>query len=381
MKPIYLDYAATTPIDPAVRIAMEPYLVEQFGNPHAEHMHAIGPASAIEEARHKVADLIGAQSAEIVFTSGATEANNSALKGVMTSPERRGPHLIVSAIEHSCVLESARALERQGCELTILPVGTDGVVSPDKVAEAITPRTALVSVMLLNNEIGSVQPLAAISKRLRGDGIVLHTDAAQAAARIAIDVEELGVDLLSLSGHKVYAPMGVGALYISADCPVTLEPLIHGGGQQGGRRGGTLPTFLCVGIGEAARIARTTKSHQVNEGGAVRFIAGITAVVPDVAINGSWPTQANAIVNLRFAGAAAVDVLQFLYSNLSASMGSACHTGSLERSHVLAALGLNEQESAASIRFSFGRTTTDEEIDVAVNAIANAVEKARLLQT
>ena len=380
IRPIYLDYAATTPIDPAVRVAMKPYLAEQFGNPHAEHMHAIAPASAIDEARQNVADLIGAQSTEIVFTSGATEANNAALKGVMGSPGRRGPHLIVSAIEHSCVLESARALERQGCELTVLPVGADGVVSPEVVAEAITPRTALVSIMLLNNEIGSIQPLALIGERLRGTGIVLHTDAAQAAARIGINVEELGVDLLSLSGHKIYAPKGVGALYVSVDCPVALEPLIHGGGQQGGRRGGTLPTFLCVGMGEAARIAQSNMAFQNVHGGALRFVSNMKAAVSGVVINGPAPKQADAIVNMRFAGVSGVDLLQFLYSDLSASMGSACHAGSLERSHVLTALGLKERESAASIRFSFGRMTTDEEVDAAVGAIASAVEKARSLQ-
>lgn len=378
MSSIYLDFAATTPIDPTVRSIMEPLLVGYFGNPHAEHSEAIGPAAAIALAAKQVADFMGADPGEVVFTSGATEANNAAIKGVMMSPQRRGRHLIVSSIEHSCVLESARALERAGCELTVIPVDSLGRVDPDDVAAAVTPHTALVSIMLMNNEIGTVQPLGEIAKVLSGKGIVFHTDAAQAAARISLNVADLGVDLLSISGHKLYGPKGIGALYVSADSPAQLEPLIHGGGQQAGRRGGTMPTFLCAALGAAVEVTsgKLLKNDRKTEN-AAEFLRQVRAAISGTVLNGAEPTVADAIINLRFPGADATSVLQMLYGTVSASMGSACHAGSLAPSHVLQAIGLNETEAGESIRFSVGRTTTTDDIARAVIALKSAVTAVR----
>lgn len=378
MSAVYLDFAATTPVDPTVRSVMESLLVEHFGNPHSEHFDAVGPAAAIELAATQVADFICADPGEIVFTSGATEANNAAIKGVMMSPQRRGRHMIVSAIEHSCVLESARALERVGCELTVIPVDHLGRVDPNDVAAAVTPQTALVSIMLMNNEIGTVQPLGEIAKILSGKGIVFHTDAAQAAARILLNVADLGVDLLSISGHKLYGPKGIGALYVSADSPTRLEPLIHGGGQQAGRRGGTMPTFLCAALGAAAEVTsgKLLENDRKTES-AAEFLRQVRSTISGTVLNGPEPTVTDAIINLRFAGADATSVLQILYGRVSASMGSACHAGSIAPSHVLQAIGLNETEASESIRFSVGRTTTTDDISRAAIALKAAVTTVR----
>ncbi|EFL89436.1 cysteine desulfurase family protein [Ahrensia sp. R2A130] len=380
MTGIYLDFAATTPIDPRVRAAMEPLLSAHFGNPHAEHSDAIAPAAAIDTAEKQVAHLIGAQPGEIVFTSGATEANNAALKGVMRSTQRRGDHLIVSAIEHSCVLESARALERSGCTVTFIPVDRLGYVTTGDVLDAVTPETALISIMLVNNELGTRQPVREIVQQVAGQGIVTHTDAAQAVARIRVDVHDLGVDLLSLSGHKLYGPKGIGALYSSSDCPVRLEPLIHGGGQQGGRRGGTVPAFLCAGLGAAAEQAMDALNLSDTAFAAARyFIESLDRAIEGVDFNGFGPTDYDGIVSVRFHDAKAIDVLQHLYGRVSASLGSACHAGSIEPSHVLQAIGLDTAQMSESIRFSFGRDATEIEVDRAVSMIADAVLRTRAL--
>jgi cysteine desulfurase len=260
--PIYLDYQASTPLDPAVGAAMRPYLDGWVGNPHSDHAFGWRAASTVEDARSAVADLIGADSGEIVMTSGATEANNLALQGLLYTQRPRN-HVIVTAIEHKCVLASALLLQEHGFRVEIVPVEPNGIVNPDRIDGILTDDTALVSVMLANNEIGTLQPVAEIAELCRPRGIVLHTDAAQAVGKIPVNVVSLGVDLLSLSGHKIYGPQGIGALYISRDCPVTLRPLLLGGAQQDGRRAGTVPVMLCAGLAAACTIAgeRMTGDH------------------------------------------------------------------------------------------------------------------------
>lgn len=373
MRSIYLDHAASTPIDPRVRTAMEPFLSGYFGNPHAEHADAVEPADAIAQAATLVAELINADAGEIVFTSGATEANNTALKGVMLAEARRGSHLIVSAIEHSCVLEAARWLERQGCDLTVVPVRSNGTVAPDVVVRAVRDDTALVSIGLVNNELGTLQPLQEIADHLRGTGVVFHTDAAQAPVRTHVDVHELGVDLLSLSGHKMAGPKGVGALFVSLSCPVRLEPLLHGGGQQGGRRGGTVPTFLCVGLGEAAKHAAGKRKAAALVTQA--FERRLRELRPNALVNGGSGPNVGSILNVRIPGVDASSVLQLLYGRVSASMGSACHAGSIETSHVLAAIGLAAAEVAESIRFSFSANTSIEDAERSAILVASAADQ------
>src|SRR5438270_4951363 len=269
--PVYLDYQATTPTDPRVVAAMLPYFTEKFGNPHSTS-HGFGreAAAAVEQARGKVAALIGADSREIVFTSGATESNNAALKGAMRflRDERRADkdHIVTVATEHKCVLETCHELEREGFSLTILPVGQDGLLDPDILVAAIGPRTALVSVMAVNNEIGVIQPLARIGALCRSRGVLFHTDAAQAVGKVPLDVDAMQIDLLSISGHKLYGPKGIGALYVRRRPRVRLAPLIDGGGQERGFRSGTLPTPLCVGLGRACAIAQ---AEMAAESGAV----------------------------------------------------------------------------------------------------------------
>ena len=376
---IYLDFPATTPMDAEVGAAMRPYMNELFGNPHSDHAHGLAPSEAIDEAIRHVATLIGADPGEIVFTSGATEANNHAIKGVMRSGDRRGDHVVVSAIEHRCVLEAARSLRAHGYEVTEVPPGPDGVVRPDAIEAAIRPDTALVSLMLVNNEVGSRQLVREVAAAVRAAGAVMHTDAAQAVGKIPVDVAELGVHLLSLSGHKFYGPKGIGALYVSTDCPVRLEPLIYGGGQQAGRRGGTLPTFLCVGLGEAARIAaeRMGQDTEARSWVAATFEAALRGATTGVAMNGPSGQTRGIADSYRFEGADAASVLQLLYGKVSASMGSACRAGSIEPSHVLVAMGLTPEQANQSIRFGFGRATTEDEARCAAAMVADAVEKAR----
>ena len=379
---IYLDLPATTPIDSRVLTVMRPFLEAQFGNPHSDHFHGFIPAEAVALAAEQIAELLNADPGEIVFTSGATESNNAAIKGVMHARERRGDHIVVSAIEHKCVLEASRSLRAAGHEVTEVAPDNGGVVHADAIAAAMRPDTALVSLMLLNNEIGTLQPVAEVAQIVRARGAVMHTDAAQAVGKIAVDVLDLGVDLLSLSGHKFYGPKGIGALYVSSTCPVRLEPLIHGGGQQAGRRGGTLPAFLCAGLGEAARIAREEQDTAIRAVvAAATFDALLREAVPNVVLNGDPEAVAPFCRSYRFPGSDAASVLQRLYGRVSASMGSACTAGAIEPSHVLTAMGLIGEDAAASIRFGFGRTTDVAEARHAAILVAEAVrlsEKHRM---
>jgi cysteine desulfurase len=381
--PVYLDYQATTPTDPRVVAAMLPYFTEKFGNPHSTS-HGFGreAAEAVEQARREVAALIGAEPREIVFTSGATESNNAALKGAMRflRDERRADkdHIVTVATEHKCVLETCHQLEREGFSLTILPVGDDGLVDPDTLAAAIGSRTALVSVMAVNNEIGVIQPLGEIGALCRSRGVLLHSDAAQAVGKIPLDVEAMQIDLLSISGHKLYGPKGIGALYIRRRPRVRLAPLIDGGGQERGFRSGTLPTPLCVGLGRACAIAQAEMAAESTKIAALRrrLLAGLRSRIPGTRLNGSAEHRVGGNLNLAFEGLDG-DTLLEACPAVAASTGSACSSASVEPSYVLRALGLDEAAARSSLRLSVGRFTTEAEIDFAVDALAAAVERLR----
>jgi cysteine desulfurase len=381
--PVYLDYQATTPTDPRVVAAMLPYFTEKFGNPHStSHRFGREAAAAVEQARGEVAALIGAEPREIVFTSGATESNNAALKGAMRflRDERRAEkdHVVTVATEHKCVLETCRQLEREGFSVTILPVGQDGLLDLDRLAAAIGPRTGLVSIMAVNNEIGVIQPLARIGALCRSRGVLFHTDAAQAIGKIPLDVEAMRIDLLSISGHKIYGPKGIGALYARRRPRVRLMPLIDGGGQERGFRSGTLATPLCVGLGRACAIAQ---AEMVAENVALealrrRLLAGLRSRVPGTRLNGTAEHRVAGNLNVAFAGVDADSLLECCPA-VAASTGSACSSASVEPSYVLRALGLDEAAARSSLRLCVGRFTTEAEIDFAVDALAAAVTRLR----
>jgi cysteine desulfurase len=372
--PIYLDYQASTPLDPAVGAAMRPFLDGWVGNPHSDHGFGWQAASTVEDARTAVADLIAADSGEIVITSGATEANNLAIQGFIYNTPRGRDHIILTAIEHKCVLASALSLREHGFRVDIVPVEPNGIVDPGRIGELLSDNTALVSVMLANNEIGTLQPVAEIADLCRSRGIVVHTDAAQAVGKIPVDVTSLGVDLLSLSGHKIYGPQGIGALYISRDCPVALRPLLLGGAQQDGRRAGTVPVMLCAGLAAACKIAgeRMTGDHAHSLRLRNLFLNALQAAFPDLSVNGDLQKRLPGNLNIRLRGCDADSLLARLRRQLAASTGSACNSGLIEPSYVLLALGLTLEEVNSSIRFGFGRFTTVADIERAADAVANA---------
>ena len=377
--PIYLDYQATTPMDSRVLAKMMPYLTEKFGNPHSRS-HSFGweAEAACELAREQVADLIGANEKEIIFTSGATESNNLAIKGVARFYKDKKNHIITPQTEHKCVLDSCRHLEQEGFEVTYLPVQTNGLVDLEALKAAIKPNTLLVSVMAVNNEIGVIQPLAEIGKICREHDIFFHTDAAQAFGKIPLDVEAMNIDLMSISGHKIYGPKGVGALFVRRRPRIRLEPLFSGGGQERGFRSGTLPTPQVVGLGEAASIA---KKEMVQDAAHVAKLFGkfekeILHGMPDVYLNGDRKNRWLGNANISFAYVEGESMVMAL-KDLAVSSGSACTSASLEPSYVLRALGVNEEMAHTSIRFGFGRFTTEEEIDFAINLIKNSVGKLR----
>jgi cysteine desulfurase len=382
--PVYLDNQSSTPLDPRVLDAMLPYFTEHFGNPHSEsHIYGRNAAAAIEAARAEIARLIRADPREIVFTSGATESNNLALKGAArfarAYPPGRGPardHLIIPATEHKCVLESAAALEREGCTVTWLAVEPNGLVALDRLADAIGERTLLVSIMAAHNEIGVIQPLAEIGALCRARGVLFHTDAAQAAGKIPLDVEAMRIDLLSISGHKLYGPKGVGALYIRRRPRVRLLPLIDGGGQERGMRSGTLPTPLCVGLGRAAALAAAEMADEAPRlrGLRDRLHDQLARRVPGLRLNGDRERRLPGSLNLAFPGLTAPDLIEACPS-VAMSTGSACTSASVEPSYVLRALGLPEPLANASIRLGLGRFTTAAEVDFAADAIAAAAAR------
>jgi cysteine desulfurase len=377
---IYLDYQASTPADSRVVEAMVPYWSRVCGNPHAAD-HAFGWAAdaAIEAARGQIATAIRADADEITFTSGATEANNLALLGIAraTLPQRR--RIVVSAIEHKCVLAAARAAVADGFEVVTVPVGTSGIVDPDAVAAVVDDRVAIVSVMAVNNEIGTVQPLREIAEICEAAGAVFHSDGAQALGVLPLDVDALGVGLLSLSAHKAYGPKGIGALYVRRDLAVRPRPILHGGGQESGLRSGTLPTPLCVGFGEACRILVDERAGEVPRivGLRDRLLDGLRQLVPGLSVNGASAPRHPGNLNVQFDQLDAEDLLHALQPRVAAATGSACTSGTPESSHVLQAIGLSPQAAAASIRFSVGRFTTEAEVDAALVFLKTAIERAQ----
>src|SRR5271165_3982521 len=378
--PIYLDNQSTTRVDPRVLEAMLPYFTEHIGNPHSTS-HAYGriAAEAIELARGEVAALIHGDPREIVFTSGATEANNLAIKGAAhfahAHPQQGQvrDHIVALQTEHKCVLESCRELEREGFAVTYLPVEPDGLVSLAALKAALSERTLLVSVMAAHNEIGVIQPLAEIGALCRSKGVLFHSDAAQAVGKIALDVEAMQIDLLSISGHKVYGPKGIGLLYVRRRPRVRLLPLIDGGGQERGLRSGTLPTPLCVGIGRAAAIAEAEMTH---EAGRLRRLrdrlqAGLARRIPGLRLNGDAERRLPGSLNFCFPGIAAIKLIEAC-PGIAMSTGSACTSASVEPSYVLRALGLSEADANSGIRIGLGRFTTPAEVDFAIDALAAA---------
>jgi len=380
--PIYLDNQATTPTDPRVVQAMLPYFTEKFGNAHSRN-HSFGWESekAVEQAREQVAAIINADPREIVFTSGATESNNLALKGVMHFHKDRKSHLITCLTEHKCVLDSSRYLETEGIEVTYLPVKPSGLVDLDLLEAAITPKTALVSIMAANNEIGVVQPIAEIGALCRSRGVYFHTDAAQAVGKIPVDVEAIKIDLLSISGHKIYGPKGIGALYVRRKPRVRLEAMIHGGGQERGMRSGTLPTPLCVGLGEACAISQAEMPEEAKRlvGLRERLYRGISGRLPEVYLNGDPQRRLPGNLNLCFAQVEGEELMMAI-EDLAVSSGSACTSASLEPSYVLRALGVDEELAHSSIRFGLGRFTTIDEVDWAIEQVVTAVRRLRQVE-
>jgi cysteine desulfurase len=380
--PIYLDYSATTPVDQRVANKMVECLTVDgnFGNP-ASRSHLFGwkAEEAVEIARRQVADLINADPREIVWTSGATESDNLAVKGAAHFYQKKGKHIITSKIEHKAVLDTCRQLEREGFEVTYLTPNTDGLIEPSAVAEAIREDTILVSLMHVNNEIGTITDIQAIGELTRSKGIIFHVDAAQSAGKIDIDLSDCKVDLMSISGHKMYGPKGIGVLFVRRKPRIRLEAQMHGGGHERGMRSGTLATHQIVGMGEAARICKEELQEETAKIIALRdrFWAGVQNM-EEVHINGSEEQRVPGNLNVSFAFVEGESLLMSL-KDLAVSSGSACTSASLEPSYVLRALGLNDEMAHSSIRFSFGRFTTEEEVDYAVNQIQSAVGKLREL--
>jgi cysteine desulfurase len=374
MPRIYLDYNASTPIDHRVAAAMRPFLEYQFGNPSSGHWAAVGAKVALEEARGQVAALLGAESDEIIFTSGGTEANNLALKGVAWSLKAKGDHIITSSVEHPAILGPCRFLARLGFRVTIVPVDRFGRIDPDDVQRAITPQTVLISTMHANNEVGTMQPVVGVSRIAREHGILLHTDAAQSVGKVATDVNALGVDLLTIAGHKVYAPKGVGALYVRRGTP--LEPLIHGAAHEGGRRAGTESALMAVGLGTACELARDLAPMDEVCALRDRFWQRLQAAFGDrVVLNGHPDHRLPNTLNVSFVGQVGAEVLARL-EGVAASTGSACHAGHVELSPVLQAMGVAPEVGMGAIRFSLGRGTTQHEIDAVADRLANLLASA-----
>jgi len=377
IRPIYLDNHATTPTDPHVVEAMLPWWNDQFGNPHSsDHWFGWTANQAVDEARSSVAQLICAEPNEIIFTSGATEANNLAIVGAARARHPHRSRVVVSAIEHKCVLESAAQLGREGFAVDIVPVDGDGQVRLDRLSDLLTDKTAIVSIMPVNNEIGSIQPIDEISKLCVSAGAWLHCDAAQAPAAIALDVASCGIDLLSLSSHKIYGPMGIGALFARADIQSSIQPINYGGGQEQGLRSGTIPTPLCVGFGEAAHLMSESFEDEAIFLRQLRdaLWEGIRRISPTACLNGSATRRHPANLNVTFSGCDASALIGSLQPHMALSTGSACTTGIPEPSHVLTALGLSLEDAECSVRFGVGRFNSMDEIQNAVKMLDVAIK-------
>ena len=361
MRRIYLDYNASTPLDPRVAQAMHAALEDGYGNPSSGHWAGRPARQILEHSRAQVAALLGCDAGEIVFTSGGSEANNLALKGTFFSRRDRPAHIITTQVEHPSIVEPCRFLERLGARISYVPVAGTGLVDPDDVRRAITPETLLISIMHANNEVGTIQPIESCARMAREHGILFHTDAAQSVGKVPTRVDELGVDLLTIAGHKLYAPKGVGALYVRAG--TRLEPLIHGAGHEGGRRAGTESAMLAAGLGSACALARdlrwTEGVRQLRD----QFWTSLQACLGDrVVLNGHDNRRLPNTLNVSFVGRIGVDILAAL-EGVAASTGSACHSGRVELSPVLRAMGVPEHVGMGAVRFSLGRSTTGEEME------------------
>jgi cysteine desulfurase len=378
--PIYLDYSATTPVDPRVAEKMIPYLTEFFGNP-ASRSHAFGwkAEAAVEEARAHVAALIGADPKEVVWTSGATEGNNLAIKGAANFYKTKGRHLITQKTEHKAVLDTVRELERQGFEATYLDVDSNGLVEVEKFKAALRPDTILASIMMVNNEIGVIQPVWEIAEICRANGVIFHCDAVQGAGRVEIDLSKLKADLLTITAHKIYGPKGIGALYVRRKPRVRIEAQIHGGGHERGFRSGTLPTHQIVGFGEAARLAKLEMATENERVKSLRDkLWRAIRDMEEVYVNGDLERRIPHNLNVSFNFVEGESLIMAV-KDIAVSSGSACTSASLEPSYVLRALGRNDELAHSSIRMTLGRFTTEEEVNYAAQLIRRKVEKLREL--
>jgi cysteine desulfurase len=375
-KPIYLDYNATTPIDPRVAEAMTPYLYDHFGNPSSPHPYGVEARRAVEAAREQLAGLLGAEPDEITFTSGGTEANNMAIKGVAAAYRERGDHLITTAVEHPAVLEPYEYLRGLGYRVTIVAVDEVGLVDPADIEQAITPETILVSVMHANNEVGTIQPIAEIADIAHWAGALMHTDAAQSVGKIPVNIDELGVDLLSIAGHKLYAPKGVGSLFTRDG--VQMVKFMHGAAHEHDRRAGTENVLEIVGLGAAAEIAAdeldTTAAHLAAMRD--RLWEGLAAHLDDIRLNGHPTLRLPNTLSVGFAGIDIDDLLYELWDDVASSAGAACHSEGVTISTVLQAMGVPLEYAMCTLRFSTGRPTTADEIDRAIASITAAVKRA-----
>jgi len=381
-RPIYLDNHSTTRVDPRVLDAMLPFFCEDYGNAASvNHVFGWRAVDAVEQARSEVAGLLNVDSKSIIFTSGATESNNIALKGVMRAAGP-GSHLIVNAAEHKAILDPAKALQREGFEVTVLPVDRHGSVDPQQVADALRPNTALVSVMWTNNEVGTINPIAEIAQVCRDQGVLLHSDAAQAAGKIATDLAESPVNLLSLSGHKLYGPKGIGALYVRRSTPrIKPQPVFHGGGHERGLRSGTLPVPLLVGLGTACRLTQDAMPEESENTRSLRdrLWRGLRDSLDGIHLNGHPERRLPGNLHVSFEAVNSEALLMKLKDFLAASTGSACTTAEPEPSHVLLAMGVNEDLIESSVRFGLGRFNTEDQVDRTAKAISEAVNQLRQL--
>jgi len=373
IKPIYLDYNGTTPHDPEVVEAMRPYFETEFGNPSSSHWYGITPKQAVETARKQVAGILNCTPTEVFFTGGGTESNNHAILGVARRFREKGNHIITSSFEHPAVLEVCRYLESDGFATTYLPVSEDGLVDPADVASAVRPTTILITLMHANNEVGTVQPIAEISRMAKQHGIIIHTDAAQSVGKIPTDVEQLGVDLLSVAGHKVYAPKGIGALYVRP--PLVPEKFCHGAGQEMGWRAGTENVLEIVGLGKACEIAQRDLEKNMAH---MKFLRdrlheGLLGRISSIRLNGDLQHRLPNTLSISFRGQEANRILEDIGLEVAASAGAACHADSVEISHVLEAMGIPLEWAKGTLRFSVGRMTTEAEIDKAIRVVAEAV--------
>jgi cysteine desulfurase len=371
---IYLDYNASTPVDPAVVDAMQPFLTDHYGNPSSGHWGAAGAKAALEAARGQVAALLRCGNDEVVFTSGGSEANNLAIKGVFFASRDKGDHIVTTRIEHPAVIEPCRFLERLGARVSYLRVDSAGRVDPDELRRAITARTILVSIMHANNEVGTIQPIAECARIAHEHGVLFHTDAAQSAGKIPTDSNELGVDLLSIAGHKVYAPKGVGALFVRRS--VRLEPLIHGAGHESGRRAGTESALLAVGLGKACDLARDLAPMDRVRALRDHFWTELQSRFGNrVILNGHPTHRLPNTLNVSFVGRVGAEILARL-DGVAATTGSACHSGRVELSPVLEAMGIAPEVGMGALRFSLGRATVRDEIDAVVAQLADILAPA-----